>query len=157
MNSNRIQLNQDNRNTTFLLFALLYFTTGAIVSLIIYHNFPRLFVLVGCLMVFICIFLLIQKAIKKYIATGYLQDEYIVVKSLTEKSFILDHHYIKKIKTIRCLFFTITQIQFKFDGVKYKMALFSNHNVSKNINNLLNQLVSKKKASHKPGSVNLSA
>lgn len=155
MNSKRIRLNTDNRVQALRAFTVSYFIVALFIIGFIYNEISHIFIpLMGILFASI-LYYLIRKSLFHYIATGYIQDDYIVIKVLSEKSYILDKKYIKAIKHIPCLFFTITQIHFKFDGIKHRVALVSGNIYSKKIKELLSTVIKQKKASHKPGSVNL--
>jgi len=155
MELDKIHLNRDNRTKLFTVFSIGFIALS--VSLLYATTFilKNYYLSVGLGLGLAVLFFVIRGKLNRIIATGYLKDEYVVVKLLSDKSFILDKKYIKKVTSISLLFFNVTKISFKFDGEKYRIAIFSSNQYNQPIKRLLKMMKSQKKASHKPGSVNL--
>jgi hypothetical protein len=122
-NTDRILLNPDNRKQTFgLLIAFYLLLSVLFVSLAIQmtnHFYFPLGTAFGLLIIFtICV-----KIIRVTLATGYIKNDVVILKLLSEKSFVLEFICIKKARSLSILGLSVTFLKFKFDGVQYHTIL----------------------------------
>lgn len=99
------------------------------------------------------LFMVFRNVSASLIATGYIKNRAIILKLLSEKSYVLETNYIKKIHSSSFLGISITTIKFKFDGIKKRVLLFGRPEVGESIEKVVTVLKNElKKANHKSGS-----
>lgn len=69
------------------------------------------------------IFTIWVKIIRVTLATGYIKNNVVIVKLLSERSFVLEFICIKKARSFSLLGLSVTFLKFKFDGVEYHTIL----------------------------------
>ncbi|MDF3027511.1 MAG: hypothetical protein K0S23_1818 [Fluviicola sp.] len=123
INADRILLNPDNRKQTFGLLVISYlFMSSLFVGLSIQmtNHFLIPLATTVCLAI---IFSLLVRIIRATLATGYIKNDVLIIKLLSERSFVLEFICIKKARSISMLGLSITFLKFKFDGVRYHTIL----------------------------------
>ena len=123
MNTDRILLNPDNRRQTFGLLVgsyLLISVVFVVLSIQMTNHFSiPLATGVGLGIIFtICV-----KLIRVSLATGYIKNDVVILKLLSERSFVLEFICIKKARSLSLLGLSVTLLKFKFDGVQYHTIL----------------------------------
>jgi hypothetical protein len=123
INADRILLNPDNRKQTFGLLVISYlFVSSLFVALSIQMTNHFLIPLTTAICLAI-IFSLLVRIIRVTLATGYIKNDVLIIKLLSERSFVLEFICIKKARSISMLGLSITFLKFKFDGVRYHTIL----------------------------------
>ena len=69
------------------------------------------------------IFTMWVKFIRVSLATGYIKNDVVILKLLSERSFVLEFICIKKARSFSLLGLSVTFLKFKFDGVQYHTIL----------------------------------
>lgn len=123
INSDRILLNPDNRKQTFGVLVFFYLLVSSLFVLISIQMTDHFFIplaIAACLGI---IFTVWVKIIRVRLATGYIKNDVVVLKSLSERSFVLEFICIKKARSVSLLGISVTFLRFKFDGVRYHSIL----------------------------------
>lgn len=123
LNTDRILLNPDNRKQTFGLLVTLYLLVSALfvglsMQLSNHFSFP-----LGTTVCLAVLFTILVKIIRVTLATGYIKNDVVVIKLLSERSFVLEFVCIKKARSFSLLGLSVTFLKFKFDGVEYHAIL----------------------------------
>lgn len=69
------------------------------------------------------VFMIWVKLIRVSLATGYIKNDVVVLKLVSERSFVLEFICIKKARSISLLGLSVTFLKFKFDGMEYHTIL----------------------------------
>lgn len=123
LNTDRILLNPDNRKQTFGLLVALYLLLSAfciILSIQMSNHFSFPLGTIVCLGI---VFTIWVKMIRVTLATGYIKSDVVIIKLLSERSFVLEFACIKKARSFSLLGLSVTFLKFKFDGVEYHAIL----------------------------------
>ncbi len=123
LNTDRILLNPDNRKQTFGLLVTLYLLVSALfvglsMQLSNHFSFP-----LGTTVCLAVLFTILVKIIRVTLATGYIKNDVVVIKLLSERSFVLEFVCIKKARSFSLLGLSVTFLKFKFDGAEYHAIL----------------------------------
>jgi hypothetical protein len=121
--TDRILLNPDNRKQAFgliVFFYLLVSTLFVLLSVQMTNHFSiPLATTAGLAVVFpVCV-----RIIRMTLASGYIKNEVVILKLLSERSFVLEFICIKKARSFSFLGLSFTLLKFKFDGVQYHTIL----------------------------------
>lgn len=123
-NTDRILLNPDNRKQTFGLLVILYLLVSVLfvgLSMQLSNHFSFPLVTSLCLGILFTIWV---KIIRVTLATGYIKNDVVVIKLLSDRSFVLEFVCIKKARSFSLLgISSVTFLKFKFDGVEYHAIL----------------------------------
>jgi hypothetical protein len=123
INTDRILLNPDNRKQTFGLLVVSYLMISALflvlsIQLTDHFSIPLLTALSLAI-----VFTIWVKIIRVTLATGYIKNDVVILKLLSEHSYVLEFICIKKARSFSLLGISITLLKFKFDGVHYHTIL----------------------------------
>ena len=123
INADRILLNPDNRKQTFSLLVILYLLLSALfvgisIQMSNHFSFP-----LGTSICLAIIFTIWVKIIRVTLATGYIKNDVVILKLLSERSFVLEFICIKKARSFSLLGLSVTFLKFKFDGIQYHTIL----------------------------------
>ena len=99
INADRILLNPDNRKQTFSLLVILYLLLSALfvgisIQMSNHFSFP-----LGTGIFLAIIFTIWVKIIRVTLATGYIKNDVVILKLLSERSFVLEFICIKKARS----------------------------------------------------------
>lgn len=124
INTDRILLNPDNRRQTFGVFVAFYMLLSALfvglsIQMTNHFYFPLAIGLGLAVM-----FTIWVKIIRVTLATGYIKNDVVILKLLSERAFVLEFICIKKARSFSLLGLSVTLLKFKFDGIHYHTILF---------------------------------
>lgn len=150
LKADRIRLNRDNRKRTYIALVVVY-----LILLICAVGFtlqysrtifsPLFLALAGLLFLFI-----VKRITYSYIATGYIKNDVVIIKLLSEKPYVLEFFCIKKIQTVSIGGLSITLMKFKFDGVKKCVILCGKPEMGESIEKIMIQYKQEKRKKSKP-------
>lgn len=123
INTDRILLNPDNRKQAFGLLVISYLLVSALfvgLSIQMTNHFSIPLATSAGLAITFTIWV---KIIRVTLATGYIKNDVVILKLVSERSFVLDFICIKKARSISLLGLSFTLLKFKFDGVQYHSIL----------------------------------
>jgi len=123
LNTDRILLNPDNRKQTFGLLVISYLFVSALFVLLSIQMTDHFFIPLATAAGLGIIFTLWVKMIRVSIATGYIKNDVVILKLVSERSFVLEFICIKKARSFSMLGLSVTFLKFKFDGVQYHTML----------------------------------
>ena len=102
------------------------------------------------------ILLIILLKLRARFASGFIRNDMVILKTLSDRKFVLEFRCIRKIKNYTILGQKLSCIHFNFDGGNFCIYLLGSDNVRNGgeiISDARKKYYQKKKASHKPGSV----
>lgn len=145
-----IRLNKDNRRRTYItLVAVCLILLLSAVGLAFQYSksvfTPIIVGLTGILFLFI-----VKKITYSHIATGYIKNDVVIIKILSEKSYVLEFYCIKNIRTLSLGGLSITLMKFKFDGVKKCVILCGKPEMGESIEKIMIQYKQEKRKKSKP-------
>ncbi|HRP53212.1 MAG TPA: hypothetical protein PLI97_06845 [Fluviicola sp.] len=153
LNTEQVRLNSDNRKRIYFILLILFLLTAIGVVFLIYSKFNYFYTPIIAGVCMLLLFMVFRNVSASLIATGYIKNRAIILKLLSEKSYVLETNYIKKIHSSSFLGISITTIKFKFDGIKKRVLLFGRPEVGESIEKVVTVLKNElKKANHKSGS-----
>lgn len=123
INADRILLNPDNRKQTFGLLVITYLLISILFVGLSIQMTNHFFIPLATAVCLAIVFSLWVRIIRVTLATGYIKNDVVILKLLSERSFVLDFICIKKARSISMLGISITFLKFKFDGVRYHTVL----------------------------------
>lgn len=123
LDPDRILLNPDNRKQTFGLLVISYLFVSTLFVLLSIRLTDHFFIPLATAVGLGIIFTLLIRTIRVSIATGYIKNDVVILKLLSERSFVLEFICIKKARSISFLGLSVTFLKFKFDGVEYHTFL----------------------------------
>lgn len=123
INADRILLNPDNRKQTFGFLVTSYLLVSALFVVLSIQMTNHFFIPLATSVCLAIIFSLWVKIIRVTLATGYIKNDVVILKLLSERSFVLEFICIKKARSISMLGLSVTFLKFKFDGVRYHTIL----------------------------------
>lgn len=123
INADRILLNPDNRKQTFGLLVTSYLLVSALFVVLSIQMTNHFFIPLATAICLAIVFSLWVRIIRVTLATGYIKNDVVILKLLSERSFVLEFICIKKARSISILGLSITFLRFKFDGVRYHTIL----------------------------------
>lgn len=123
IHTDRVLLNPDNRKQAFGLLVASYLLVSCLFVLLSIqmtnHFSIPLLTSIGLAIVFT----IWVKIIRVRLATGYIKNDVLILKLLSERSFVLEFVCVKKARSISLLGLSVTFLKFKFDGVEYHTIL----------------------------------
>ena len=123
INADRILLNPDNRKQTFGLLVITYLLISILFVGLSIQMTNHFFIPLATAVCLAIVFSIWVRIIRVTLATGYIKNDVVILKLLSERSFVLDFICIKKARSISMLGISITFLNFKFDGVRYHTVL----------------------------------
>ena len=123
INADRILLNPDNRKQTFGLLVITYLLISILFVGLSIQMTNHFFIPLATAVCLAIVFSIWVRIIRVTLATGYIKNDVVILKLLSERSFVLDFICIKKARSISMLGISITFLKFKFDGVRYHTVL----------------------------------
>jgi hypothetical protein len=122
-NTDRILLNPDNRKQTFGLLVIFYALLSILFINLSIQWTNHIYFPLGTTLCLLILFTICVKIIRVTLATGYIKNDVVILKLLSDKSFVLEFICIKRAKSISLLGMSITFLKFKFDGILYHTIL----------------------------------
>lgn len=156
INTDRIPLSEQ-RQSLFLAFCGISVVLTLSVSALIFFYTKSLLISGGAFASLTILLCYIFSRLRKRIASGYLRNNMVILKMLNDRNYVLEFRCIKSIKTRNLLGYKISKVHFKFDGNNFHCFLLgaeNNQHGGDIIRQAKKDYFNKKKASHKPGSVN---
>ncbi len=123
MNTDRILLNPDNRKQAFGLLVATYLLVSSLFVLLSIQMTNHFSIPLMTSIGLAIVFTLWVKIIRVSLATGYIKNDVVILKLLSERSFVLEFVCIKKARSLSLLGLSVTFLKFKFDGVEYHTIL----------------------------------
>ncbi len=123
MNTDRILLNPDNRKQAFGLLVISYLLVSSLCVLLSIQMTNHFSIPLLTSAGLAIVFTIWVKIIRVTLATGYIKNNVVIVKLLSERSFVLEFICIKKARSFSLLGLSVTFLKFKFDGVEYHTIL----------------------------------
>lgn len=123
MNTDRILLNPDNRKQAFGLLVATYLLVSFLFVLLSIQMTNHFSIPLATSIGLAIIFTVWVKMIRVSLATGYIKNDVVILKLLSERSFVLEFVCIKKARSLSLLGLSVTLLKFKFDGVEYHTIL----------------------------------
>ncbi len=123
INTDRILLNPDNRKQTFGLLVISYLMVSALFLVLSIQLTDHFSVPLLTAISLAILFTIWVKIIRVTLATGYIKNDVVILKLLSERSYVLEFICIKKARSFSLLGISITLLKFKFDGVIYHTIL----------------------------------
>jgi hypothetical protein len=126
INTDRILLNPDNRKQAFGLLVISYLLISSLFVLLSIQMTNHFSIPLATSIGLAIVFTIWVKIIRVTLATGYIKNNVVIVKLLSERSFVLEYVCIKKARSFSLLGLSVTFLKFKFDGVEYHTILCGN-------------------------------
>lgn len=123
INADRILLNPDNRKQTFGLLIISYLLLSSLFLALSIQMTDHFLIPMATAVGLAIIFTIWVKIIRVTLATGYIKRDVVILKLLSERSFVLEFVCIKKARSFSILGLSVTLLKFKFDGVRYHTIL----------------------------------
>lgn len=123
MNTDRILLNPDNRKQAFGLLVATYLLVSSLFVLLSIQMTNHFSIPLATSIGLAIVFTIWVKMIRVSLATGYIKNDVVILKLLSERSFVLEFVCIKKARSLSLLGLSVTFLKFKFDGVEYHTIL----------------------------------
>ncbi len=123
INTDRILLNPDNRKQAFGLLVVSYLLVSSVFVLLSIQMTNHFSIPLATTVGLAIIFTIWVKMIRVSLATGYIKNDVVILKLLSERSFVLEFICIKKARSISLLGLSVTFLKFKFDGIEYHTIL----------------------------------
>lgn len=123
INTDRILLNPDNRKQTFGFLVGSYLLVSSLFVLLSIQMTDHFSIPLATASGLGIIFTMWVKFIRVSLATGYIKNDVVILKLLSERSFVLEFICIKKARSFSLLGLSVTFLKFKFDGVQYHTIL----------------------------------
>ena len=123
INTDRILLNPDNRRQTFGFLVGSYLLVSSLFVLLSIQMTDHFSIPLAITAGLGIIFTMWVKLIRVSLATGYIKNDVVILKLLSERAFVLEFICIKKARSFSLLGLSVTFLKFKFDGVQYHTIL----------------------------------
>lgn len=121
--ADRILLNPDNRKQAFGFLVASYLIVSILFVLLSIEMTDHFSIPLATAAGLGIVFMMWVKIIRVSLATGYIKNDVVVLKLVSERSFVLEFICIKKARSISLLGLSVTFLKFKFDGVEYHTIL----------------------------------
>lgn len=121
--ADRILLNPDNRKQAFGFLVASYLLISILFVLLSIEMTDHFSIPLATAAGLGIVFMIWVKLIRVSLATGYIKNDVVVLKLVSERSFVLEFICIKKARSISLLGLSVTFLKFKFDGMEYHTIL----------------------------------
>lgn len=121
--ADRILLNPDNRKQAFGFLVASYLLISILFVVLSIEMTDHFSIPLATAAGLGIVFMMWVKIIRVSLATGYIKNDVVVLKLVSERSFVLEFICIKKARSISLLGLSVTFLKFKFDGVQYHTIL----------------------------------